>query len=366
MTMVDNNKMIEYIHEEQEAALNVFNNAKRNCELFAEQFAAKNYQRILLVASGTSNNSCLTAKHFFEDVTKTPVSVVTSYDYAHYNSIFRDSDLVIAVSQEGESTNTIDAIKKANENNVDNFIVTEDVNNTCTQIAKGKVVIDCGREYFGPKTKGYTCTVLTLYMMALEAANKSGKISAAEYDGYRERCCKSISNINAIIEASEEWIEKNKKELVDCEKAYVVGYGPHVGTALEGALKCLETVRSFYFSFETEEFLHGPLASVKPDVYTFIIAPEGRDYDRSSVLYNAMKEQNSHTFCIGRQSGDQSAHVLDAPFSDDEYMNVFEYIVPLQLLAYRTYSGKGIDLNTRNYPRIGDKVPTKAKALERK
>ena len=53
-------------------------------------------------------------------------------------------------------------------------------------------------------------------------------------------------------------------------------------------------------------------------------------------------------------------------FSDDEYMNVFEYIVPLQLLAYRTYSGKGIDLNTRNYPRIGDKVPTKAKALERK
>ncbi len=366
MTMVDNNKMIEYIHEEQEAALNVFNNAKKNCESFTEQFASKNYQRILLVASGTSNNSCLTAKHFFEDVTKTPVSVITSYDYAHYNSIFRESDLVIAVSQEGESTNTIDAISKANQNNIDNFIVTEEVDNTCSQIAKGKVVIDCGREYFGPKTKGYTCTVLTLYMMALEAAYKSERIDVSEYNSYREKCFRSISNIDTVIQKSDEWIEKNRKELLECEKAYVVGYGPHVGTALEGALKCLETVRNFYFSFETEEFLHGPLASVKPDVYTFIVASKGKGYERSIALYNAMSQQNSHTFCIGNPICEPSDHVLDAPFSDDEYMNVFEYIVPLQLLAYRTYSGKGIDLNVRNYPRIGEKISTKAKALERK
>lgn len=366
MTKVNNDKMLEYIQEEQKYALHILNNANEICKDFSSNFAEKNYRRILLVASGTSSNSCLTAKHFMEFVLKIPVQLFSSYDYAHYNKLFYSDDLVITVTQEGESTNTIDAINVANNHNIDNYVVTENVYNTCSQLARGKVVIDCDREYFGPKTKGYTCTVLTLYMMALEAGYCKHIISEEDYNDLRDRCNKSISNINNIIEKSENWFNANKDELIECEKAYVVGYGPHVGTALEGALKCLETVREFYFSFETEEFLHGPLASVKPDVYTFIIAPDGNDYERSIALFNSMSKQNKHVFALGHQDNCTSSHVLDASFTDDEYMSVFEYIVPLQLLAYRTFKGKGIDLNVRNYPRTSADVPTKAKALERK
>ena len=366
MTLVDNDKMLEYIHEEQKYALHIFDNAETICKDFADNYASKNYGRVLIVASGTSNNSGLTAKHFMEYVLKKPVQLFSSYDYAHYNKLFCPNDLVITVTQEGESTNTIYSINVANEHNIDNYVVTENVDNTCTQLAKGKVTIDCDREYFGPKTKGYTCTVLTLYMMALEAARKVASITQAEYEELRERCRKSLSNIDTIIDESEKWFEDNKEELIACERAFVVGYGPHVGTALEGALKSLETVRYFYFSFETEEFLHGPLASVKPDVYTFIIAPKGQDYERSNALYTSMAEQNEHVFALGKQDNTTSKHVLAGSFTDDEYMSVFEYIVPLQLLAYRTFKGKGIDLNVRNYPRTGAAVPTKAKALERK
>ncbi len=360
MSLVDNDKMLDYIHEEQKYALHIYDNAEKICEEFANNYAVKSYGRILLVASGTSNNACLTARHFMEYVLNKPVQLFSSYDYAHHNTLFRSDDLVITVTQEGESTNTIDAINVANEHHIDNYVVTENVDNTCTKLAGGKVTIECDREFFGPKTKGYTCTVLTLYMMALEAAHKAESITHSEYEELRARCNKSLSNIDTIIEESEKWFEENKEELIACERAYVVGYGAHVGTALEGALKSLETVRYFYFSFETEEFLHGPLASVKPDVYTFIIAPKGKDYARSHAIYTAMAEQNSHVFAIGKQDGDESKHVLNGTFTDDEYMSVFEYIVPLQLLAYRTFKGKGIDLNVRNYPRISAAVPTKS------
>lgn len=366
MALVNNDAMKDYIYETQEWALHILDKSKEICADFVHQVKNKKYERILLVASGTSYNACLTAKHYVEDVIKVPVTLSTAYDYAHYNTLFRETDLVIAVTHEGESTNTIDAIKKANEHGIDNFVVTEYLNNTCSQLAKGKVTIDCDREFFGPKTKGYTCTVLTLYIMTMEAGLACKSITEEEYEDHRARCYRSLSNINTIIKESEAFIERNHDELIACERAFVVGSGLHVGTALEGALKSLETVRYFYFSFETEEFLHGPLASVKPDVYTFIISPKGKDYERSHAIYTAMAEQNKHVFALGSQDEANDDHVLAGSFTDDEYMSVFEYIIPLQLLAYRTFTGKGIDLNVRNYPRISKVVPTKAKELDRK
>lgn len=355
----NNDDMLMYINETQKYALQILEKSEELTRDFSKMFASKDYKRIMLVASGTSYNSCLTAKHFIEEVLKVPAVLNSSYDYAHYNTIFNSDDLVIAVTQEGESTNTVDAIKKAKEKGVDTVTVTEYLNNTCTKLADLKVTIDCDREFFGPKTKGYTCTVLTLYIMALEAGYKANRISEEEYKNYKTALKKSLDNIPLIIKESEEWIKRNEAELVACEKAYVVGYGPHAGTALEGALKSLETVRYFYFSFDTEEFLHGPLASVRSDVYTFIISPKNDDYERNHGIFTGMSKYNEHVFSIGDQGEENNDHVLSGSFTDDKYMSVFEYIIPLQLLAYRTFKGKGIDLNVREYPRISDYIKTK-------
>lgn len=351
--------MLMYINETTKYASQIHEKSKELTEGFVKMMCSKQYERIVLVASGTSYNACLTSKHFMEEVLKMPVYLSSSYDYAHYNTIFKNTDLLITVTQEGESTNTVDAILKAKENGVDTVTVTEYLNNTCTRLSDVKVTIDCDREYFGPKTKGYTCTVLTLYVMALEAARALNTISEEEYTSYSRAMKKSIDNIPTIIEESEQWFKANEEELVKCEKAYVIGYGPHAGTAFEGALKSLETVRYFYFSFDTEEFLHGPLASVRSDVYTFIISPKNGDYARNQNLYRGMAAQNEHVFSLGGQEGEDNVHILNGSFTDDKYMSVFEYIIPLQILAYRTFTGKGIDLNVREYPRMTGYLNTK-------
>lgn len=358
--------MMDYIHETQEAALGILEKRAEICGEFAHDFAAGKYGRVLLTASGTSYNSCVTAKYYMEKMLRVPCETITSYAFAHYDKTFYpDTDLVIAVTQEGESTNTIDALTKANGLGIDNFVVTEYLNNTCTQTAKKKVTIDCGREFVGPKTKGYTCTVLTLFLMALEAAKARGYVDEAAYGDNVARLGSVLRNIDPVIEKTKTWFEAVREEFVKCEKCYVLGYGANVGTAMEGALKSMETVRYPYFWFETEEFLHGPLASVKPDVYTVLIAPRTYGYERANALFKIMHDQNPHVYSIGVQDGVESDHVLDGGFVDDEDFSVFEYAIPLQLLAYLTYTARGIDLQVRNYPRTREALPTKAKPLQR-
>jgi len=358
--------MIGYVYETREWALNILDKSAELCADFAKKVAERGYKRIWLVASGTSNNACITAKYFMEKTLGIPCVVVTSYDFAHYENIFYpETDVVVAVSQEGESTNTIDAIERANALGIDTFIVTEDVNNTCTQIAGGKVTIACGREYFGPKTKGYTCTVLTLYIMAVEAAKACGKIDEAQYADLFARMRKTVDNIDNVAKAAEAWFEANKEDLLPCEKCYVIGYGANYGTAIEGALKSLETVRYTFFSFSMEEYLHGPLASMKPDVYAILVSPPSYGYERMNGLFKVMFEQHDHVYSIGRQEGFTSPHIMEGPFINDEDFSTLEYCVPLQLFAYLLYTAKGIDLEVRNYPRTKGALPTKAKELER-
>ncbi|MBW8352003.1 SIS domain-containing protein [Bacillus sp. IITD106] len=352
--------MLDYIHETKPAVIGIIQNSGSLCGEFAKQVANKGYKRIILAASGTSYNACVTAKYFMEKMFSLPVTPMTAYSFAHYENVLSKDDLIVAVTQEGESTNTIDCLKKANELGLDNYVVTEYLDNTCTQIAKGKVTIDCGREFVGPKTKGYTATVLTLYMMALESAQHLGTISQEEYVDYKERAAATINNLDVIVEQTKEWFEANKEDLINCERCYMLGYGANVGTAIEGALKSLETVRDTFFGFEVEEFLHGPLASVKPDVYTILIAPKGFGYDRATELYKILHSQNEHSYAIGAQESVDSKHVLAGDFINDPDFSTLEYCVPLQLFAYLLYTAKGIDLEVRNYPRTRDALPTKA------
>ena len=358
--------MMEYIEETQESALHILENSQKLCESFGKALGEKKYGRILLAASGTSYNACVTVQPYMEKMLQIPCELATAYSLAHYKTgLCGARDLLIAVTQEGESTNTIDALKRANDLGIHNFVVTEDVENTCTQIAADKVTIDCGREFVGPKTKGYTCTVLTLLLMALEGARVLGYVNPDGYASHRARIHRVLSNINPVIEKSKLWFEAIREDFQKVEKCYVLGYGAYVGTAMEGALKSMETVRYPYFWFETEEFLHGPLASVKEDVYTLIIAPKMEGYERANLLFKAMKEQGYHVYSIGKQDGVEDPRILDGAFVDDEDYSILEYCVPLQLLAYLTYRSRGYDLNVREYPKVKEVLSTKARPLQR-
>ena len=152
MGIVNNDAMLDYIHETKSAALHIFEDRARITARFVGTVQGRCVDRLLLVASGTSYNSCMAARHYFERILGIPVELSTSYDYAHFNTLFREGDFAIAVTQEGESTNTVDAIRRMAEKGVPNCVVTEVKDNTCTREADFRVDLDCGFEDFGPKT----------------------------------------------------------------------------------------------------------------------------------------------------------------------------------------------------------------------
>lgn len=357
--------MLYYIKETKDSVRNIILNSEEVAKDFVKAIQKHNPKRIVMVASGTSYNSALGSRYFIEKVTKLPVSTITSYAYTNYEKVYFDTDLVVAISHEGESTNTIDGIKKAQQLKIPVVAVTENLyTETRNTIAKmGDYVLDilCGKEEVGPKTKGYIATVLTLQMAALEAAKHLGTITEEVYNQKKKEALETIDNLPRVIEASIQWYKANEKDLEKAEKSIVIGYGENFATAIEGGLKALETVRYPFLSFEVEEFLHGPLAMVRSDVYTFFISPKGKGYERINPLYRAMQVQNIHCYSIGSQDDaiENQRIMSHEHFANHEDFTVLEYIVPMQVLSYLMYKSKGQELYIREYPNTKDILKTK-------
>lgn len=352
--------MLQYVHETHSALTRVLTESAQSSAAFAGQFAAKPRRRVVLVGSGTSFNACVTAKFFVERMLGHPVETITAYAFANFDASANADDIVVAVTQEGESTNTIAALNRANDLGIDTAVVTEEKDNTCSRIADVVIPLVCGPEDLGPKTKGYTATVLTIMLAAIEAAKHMGRIDEAAYNNYISRIAATVDNIPHVIEQSIQWFETNRKAFIEMQQCYMLGYGANAGTVEEGALKSLETVRLTYLSFEIEEFLHGPVASLRPEVHTIVLASEGEPgFERAQLLYGALDDQTPHAYFIGG-SAPTSGSVLGGCFIDDPDFSPLEYCIPLQLLAYFTYTAKGMDLEVRNYPKTKEVLATKA------
>lgn len=354
--------MIDYVDETEDTLNKIISIREQLYENFAQTYAVNTnkYRNIYLIGSGTSFNSCITAQPFMEKILKKHTIPVNSYNFAHYEQLATNDDLIIAITQEGESTNTIAALKRANGLNCDNFVITEDRVNSCSQIAQNKIILACGFEHIGPKTKGYSASILTFYLIALEAAKKAGQLTVKEYDEYISRLEKTVNNLSKIIKESKNWFEENSVDLKNCHHAYLLGYGNNKGTIMEGALKSLETVRDYFQPFEVEEFLHGPIASMHKETYTITIAPVNYGYERANKLFKALNEQTDHAYSIGRQEGVFSKHVLKGSFINDKDFCPLEYCIPVQLFAFLLYTSQDKDLNIRNYPNTKDILATKA------
>lgn len=358
--------MMDYINETERSLKQMMDNRDHLYKEFATVFSKnqKRYQNIYLIGSGTSFNSCITAQPFLEKILKKHLIPVNSYNFAHYENLATNNDLILAITQEGESTNTIDALKRANKLGCDNFVITEDRDNSCSEVAQHKITLACGLEHVGPKTKGYSASVLTFYLSALTAASKSNILSEENCENYLSRIAKVIDNLDNIITESKNWFEANKEDFRKCQHLYILGYGNNRGTIAEGALKSMETVREYFQSFELEEFLHGPIASMHDDTYTIIVAPKTYGYERANKLFKVLNDQTDHAYAIGKQEGINSTHVLNGSFVNDEDFSPLEYCVPLQLFAYLLYTTQGKDLNIRNYPDTKEILVTKANSVE--
>ena len=350
--------MLECIHEQPKVLKRTIEGRKELAASFSDEFSAGSHDCIYLVASGTSRNASLAAAPFMEEMLGIPVFVETSAGAGRYFG----SPLVLFISQSGNSTNTI---KAAEGCHYPSFAITGNAAGRVNSICRHHVLLQCGDETVGPKTKGYTATVALLDMLALEAGRRCGRIDEAAYAALVDGFIASADAMEANIAASAKWVASNMTELEKATSFYLIGKGSDQAIAAEGALKIMETLLVPAASFEFEEYLHGPICSLEEGTGGIYLMPEADDEDRGRVekLFSIHGAKSSAVFSVcGEAEASFDGTRLCLAASDKWFQRPFSYMLPLQLISAMVPIDRGIDgVGSKRFYEIDADLGMKAK-----
>lgn len=334
--------MTEYIKEQPSALKRLTDNRKKISERFVKTFKEVNPDRIYLFGSGTSLNAANLAAPFMQKILNTEVSCFAASQITEAE-IFSDNPMFCAVSQGGTSSNTIKAIEKYKDKPL--MVITSKPESTmAVRYPEFHVMLECGEEKAGPKTKGYTCTILTFYLYALESALETGKISADEYDDYIAEIYDVCDKMTGNIERTFEWFEKYKDAMKDTTACVVFGKDVAQRMAVESALKILETVRYPAMHYEFEEYLHGPIMVGDSHLLLLGIVPLDEDKKRAldliKLFYN---DVTKCAFAVIPEADSELPNALVLDISEDKYFSIFAQTLPSQVIASELPSVMGGD-----------------------
>ena len=351
------NEMMPYILEQSDLLTAMLANRSDLSEPFVEAIDTVQPDQLVLVASGTSRNAACAAAPFMEKVLKTPVRVEAP---SCLEEVYGHAPLLLFISQGGNSTNTIAAIESHKQ--LPSLALTGDPNGEINKICDHAVLLPCGEEKAGPKSKGYTTTIMMLYLMALESALHTKTISQQEYDDCITALQTATAQMPENINRVKAWETANSQTLRNMQVAYFVGKKQDALVGAEGALKLMETILIPSFSFDFEEFLHGSSCSIDSKVAGFYLLPPAGDKDsaRMRSLLAVHREQAAPVFAI---SGEPTADVRDlCLLTGPWYTQPFALILPFQILANDLPAPMGLEgVGHERFWNLDKKLSIKAK-----
>ncbi|MDP4109444.1 MAG: SIS domain-containing protein [Bacillota bacterium] len=307
-------------------------------------------KKVYVVGSGTSYSAAVVIKYYIQRYWSADAQFISPHLFTYHENqnasgaFKNDEILVIGISQSGSSTSTLSALDKAKKSGNLVLGVTEDENSAMAKADYPYLHLLCGKENVPPETRGYTVTLMMLYLITLEVAKKLGNITAGEYESKLAEAREFTLRFDTFIKESAEWYDRNKDELEAAGKLGVTAYGMNYGTALEAQVKLYECTHLASIGYEAEEFIHGPIFAYDEENYIFTILSGGSEMKRAAVLNQFFKEKvTPHVFVI---SAEDIPHTIrDCRFSYNacEELMAIAYIIPFQILAARLADKFGIN-----------------------
>lgn len=333
--------MMDYIGEEQTTLRNILRNNSLNKHPKQEKM-----QNIMILATGSSYNACLSAKPALESLADITVTIEEPYHFHHYGHLSKSVDTVIAVSQSGKSASTIDAIEKVKSQGIYTIALTSDKRSPICFKVDEVIDLEMGIETVGFVTKGYTATVLQLFLLGLSIGKNKRKLSEEQVIDFLNQLEKATSQIPEIIEKSEAFFDKNKSIFKLSNRFIAIGYGPNWGTVKEFETKFTETIRKPSQGFELEAYMHGPYLEADNEHVLFFVDADSENKERSRRLQAYMQPSVGKTYSVttGESSGEDS---LGLNISCDERFTPLFLVIPFQIFAHHGAEAKGIDLSKR-------------------
>jgi glucosamine--fructose-6-phosphate aminotransferase (isomerizing) len=304
-------------------------------------------KRIIFIACGTSWHACLVGEYLFEEFARVPVEVEYASEFRYRNPIIYQDDIVIAVSQSGETADTLAALELAKSKGATVIGVCNVVGSSIARATHGGCYTHAGPEIGVASTKAFTAQITVLTLMALQTAQIRGTMSESRYR-------QMLYEMEAIPSKIEEVLKLNDKlrEIAflnkDSRNALYLGRGVSFPVALEGALKLKEISYIHAEGYPAAEMKHGPIALIDEEMPVFVIATKGANYEKVVSNIQEVKARKGRITAVVT-SGDKEVksmadYVIEIP-ETDEFLVPLISVIPLQLLSYHIAVMRGCNVD---------------------
>ena len=338
--------MIKEIHEQPETLRNTLRLQEHYLDLLTTFLDRAN--DVFLVACGTSYHACLAASYMFSKLAFLPTYPVYASEFIeqHGKSVNIDST-ILAVSQSGETADTIAAVTCAQQRAATILSLTNVIGSTLTRVSRVYIGTQAGPEIGVAATKTFTSQLSVLAQLALRLAKKRGKVSQDEIDSLEENLQKLPEIADTIVKTQEEKVKQIAKKYKDSKVFFFLGRGISTATAYEGRLKLMEIAYIPSIAFPAGESKHGPISLIENGFPVFSFAP--RDDCHKTLIGNIMemKARGAHIIAIVEEGDEDIKSLADdyveVPNGIPGVLSPIPFAVPLQLLAYYVALEKGYD-----------------------
>jgi len=338
--------MIKEIHEQPEVLRNTLRIQDHYLDLLCTFLDRAN--EVFLVACGTSYHACLAASYMFSKLAYLPTYPVYASEFLeqHGKSVNIDST-ILAVSQSGETADTIAAVACAQQRAATVLSLTNVIGSTLTRISRVYIGTQAGPEIGVAATKTFTSQLSVLAQLALKLAKKRGKISQDEIDCLEEKLQELPNVVDTIVTTQEEKIKQLAKKYSESKIFFFLGRGISTATAFEGRLKLMEIAYIPSIAFPAGESKHGPISLIEDGFPVVFVCPKDDTHKTTISNIMEMKARGAHIIAIIEENDQDIKSLADdyieVPKDIPAILSPIPYSVPLQLLAYYTAVEKGYD-----------------------
>lgn len=346
--------MLKEIHEQPQSIAQTINGRidRELCKINLESYGIKKINlklvdRIQIIACGTSYYAGNLSRYFIEKFTGLPVELELASEYRYKSSTANTKTLSIAVSQSGETIDTLQAIKFARENNAQTLALVNVPGSTIAHYCHDESLIHAGPEVGVASTKAFSAQIVSLMMLGLGIAQENNKINQEKIAEYIDDIIKIPNYIEGVLKLSSS-ISKISEKFLNASSVLFIGRGAQWPVALEGALKLKELSYIHAEGFAAGELKHGPIALVDENMWVICLAPQDSYYEKTISNIEEIKARGGKIFAIGTESDSELKHRADEFIEIprcSEIIMPFLTTVPLHLFAYWTALKKGCDVD---------------------
>jgi len=346
--------MLKEIHEQPDAIaatlrgrIDLENGDVHGAEIGLDGDAARAVRRVYIIACGTSYHAALIGRYWIEALARVPTVVELGSEIANRPAVFFEDDLVIAVSQSGETFDTLAGVKAAKAAGARILAVANVLDSAIPRLAHGELYTRAGPEIGVASTKCFTAQLTALLLVSIFLGRQRGALDAEAGRKLLQGLCEVPGHINELL-GDQDYVRTIANSLVDATDVLFLGRGYNYPIALEGALKLKEISYAHAEGYAAGEMKHGPIALIDAQLPVVVVAPKDASYDKTLSNVQEVRAREGRVIALATKGDeamhDLAEHIVWLPEAPEHVLPLLT-VVPLQLLAYYVASRKGHDVD---------------------